>query len=129
MQIKNNYDKGVFNADIGFISKVDTEERELTVTFDGNEVLYDITELDELVLAYACTIHKSQGSEYPVVIIPLHASHYMMLQRNLIYTGITRAKKLLILVGSYKALYMAIGNNKVLDRNTMLSDRLKGFSK
>ncbi len=129
MQIKNNYDKGVFNGDIGFISKVDTEERELTVTFDGNKVLYDITELDELVLAYACTIHKSQGSEYPVVIIPLHTSHYMMLQRNLIYTGITRAKKLLILVGSYKALYMAIGNNKVLDRNTMLADRIKGLNK
>lgn len=128
MQIKNNYEKSVFNGDIGFISKVDIEDRELVVVFDGIEVLYDISELDELVLAYACTIHKSQGSEYPVVILPLHTSHYMMLQRNLIYTGITRAKKLLVLVGSIKALFMAIGNNKVLERNTMLAERLKGLS-
>jgi ATP-dependent exoDNAse (exonuclease V) alpha subunit len=78
------------------------EERELVVNFDGNQVLYDTTELDELVPAYACTIHKSQGSEYPVVILPLHTSHFMMLQRNLIYTGITRAKKLLVLVELYK---------------------------
>ena len=93
MQIRNNYDKNVFNGDIGYITAVDTNERTLTVTFDSRLVEYDITELDEIVLAYAVTIHKSQGSEFPVVVLPVTMKHFVMLQRNLIYTGITRAKK------------------------------------
>ena len=125
MQLKNNYDKGVFNGDIGIISSVNTEDRELTVNFDVGQVVYDITELDELTLAYATTIHKAQGSEYPVVVMPILMTHFVMLQRNLIYTGITRAKKLLVLIGSLKALSYAIRNNNVLNRNTRLSDRLR----
>ena len=93
MQIRNNYDKEVFNGDIGVVQSVDMEERELAVQFDDRAVTYDITELDELVLAYATTIHKSQGSEYPIVVMPVLMTHFVMLQRNLIYTGITRAKK------------------------------------
>ena len=91
MQIRNNYDKEVFNGDIGIISSIDFENRSLTVIFDNREVEYDVTELDELVQAYAITIHKSQGSEYPVVVMPVMMTHFVMLQRNLIYTGITRA--------------------------------------
>jgi len=125
MQLKNNYDKGVFNGDIGMICAIDTEERELTVNFDVGPIEYDITELDELTLAYATTIHKAQGSEFPVVVMPILMTHFVMLQRNLIYTGITRAKKLLVLVGSRKALAYAIRNNHVLDRNTRLSYRLR----
>ncbi len=124
MQIRNNYDKEVFNGDIGVVGSVDTEERELTVNFDGKMVSYDISELDELTLAYATTIHKSQGSEYPVVVIPVLMSHYVMLQRNLVYTGITRAKKVLVLVGTKKALSCAIGNVSAGKRNTMLKERL-----
>ena len=90
MQIRNDYDKEVFNGDIGTITNVDMEERELTVRFDDRDVVYDVTELDELTLAYAVTIHKSQGSEYPIVVIPLTMSHFIMLQRNLLYTGVTR---------------------------------------
>jgi len=127
MQLKNNYDKGVFNGDIGIISAVDTEERQLTVDFDVGQVEYDITELDELTLAYATTIHKAQGSEYPVVVMPILMTHFVMLQRNLIYTGITRAKKLLVLIGSRKALSYAIRNNNVLSRNTRLAERLRGI--
>ena len=127
MQLKNNYDKGVFNGDIGIVSAIDTEERELTVDFDIGQVVYDITELDELTLAYATTIHKAQGSEYPVVVMPILMTHFVMLQRNLIYTGITRAKKLLVLIGSRKALSYAIRNNNVLNRNTKLSVRLRGI--
>jgi len=108
MQISNNYDKEVYNGDIGFISQVVPEEKEVVINYDNREVIYDFDELDEVVLAYACTIHKSQGSEYPVVVIPLMTQHYMMLQRNLIYTGVTRGKKLVILVGQKKALYMGI---------------------
>lgn len=108
MQIQNNYDKEVFNGDIGFIVDLNTEEKELTICFDDREVTYDFDELDEVVLAYACTIHKSQGSEYPVVVIPLMMQHFMMLQRNLIYTGVTRGKKLVILVGQKKALSIAV---------------------
>ncbi|MDD3882093.1 MAG: ATP-dependent RecD-like DNA helicase [Eubacteriales bacterium] len=127
MQLKNNYDKSVFNGDIGIVSAIDTEERELTVDFDIGHVVYDITELDELTLAYATTIHKAQGSEYPVVVMPILMTHFVMLQRNLIYTGITRAKKLLVLIGSWKALSYAIRNNNVLSRNTRLAERLRGI--
>jgi exodeoxyribonuclease V alpha subunit len=125
MQIRNNYDKNVFNGDIGYITGVDENERTLQVTFDEKVVDYDVTELDELVLAYAITIHKSQGSEFPIVIIPVTMKHFVMLQRNLIYTGITRAKKICVLVGTTKALGYAIRNNPVCDRNTMLKERLK----
>ncbi|MCD8300230.1 MAG: ATP-dependent RecD-like DNA helicase, partial [Clostridiales bacterium] len=125
MQIRNDYDKDVFNGDIGIIVKVDTEERELTVNFDGREVLYDISELDELVLAYATTIHKAQGSEYPIVVMPFTMSHYVMLQRNLLYTGVTRAKKILVLIGEKKAIAYAVHNEKTTMRNTKLSERLQ----
>ncbi len=104
MQIKNNYDKEVFNGDIGVISSVNMEERTMKVDFDGRLIEYDVTELDELVHAYATTIHKAQGSEYPIVVMPILMNHYVMLQRNLIYTGITRAKKILVMVGTKKAL-------------------------
>ncbi len=124
MQIRNNYDKEVFNGDIGIITALDTEDRELTVEFDGRAVTYDVTELDELVQAYAITIHKAQGSEYPVVVMPVLMTHYVMLQRNLIYTGITRAKKLLVLVGSKKALFYAVNHLTVTMRNTKLRERL-----
>ena len=125
MQIRNNYDKEVFNGDIGVITSVDAQERTLQVNFDNRIVEYDITELDELVHAYATTIHKSQGSEYPIVVIPVLMNHYVMLQRNLIYTGITRAKKILVLVGSKKALRYAVKNVTVTTRNTLLKERLQ----
>lgn len=124
MQIRNNYDKNVFNGDIGYITAVDTNDRTLTVTFDNRLVEYDITELDEIVLAYAITIHKSQGSEFPVVVMPVTMKHFVMLQRNLIYTGITRAKKICVLVGTTKALAYAIRNQTVSKRNTKLKERL-----
>jgi exodeoxyribonuclease V alpha subunit len=125
MQIRNNYDKEVFNGDIGQVSAVDVEERELTVLFDGVAVAYDVSELDELVLAYATTIHKAQGSEYPIVVMPFTMQHYVMLQRNLLYTGVTRAKKALVLVGTKKAIGYAIRNNTVTRRNTGLAERLR----
>jgi exodeoxyribonuclease V alpha subunit len=124
MQIRNNYDKNVFNGDLGYIQAVDMEERTLMVDFDGTLVEYEISELDELTLAYATTIHKSQGSEYPIVVMPVLMNHYVMLQRNLIYTGITRAKKICVLIGSTKALAYAIHNMTVLKRNTKLKERL-----
>lgn len=124
MQIRNDYDKEVFNGDIGTICKVDTEERELTVSYDGREVVYDVTELDELTLAYATTIHKAQGSEYPIVVMPLTMSHFVMLQRNLLYTGVTRAKKILVLIGEKKAVFYAIKNETTTARNTKLAQRL-----
>lgn len=129
MQIRNDYDKEVFNGDIGTITKVDVEERELTVLFDEREVVYDVTELDELTLAYAVTIHKSQGSEYPIVVMPFTMSHFVMLQRNLLYTGVTRAKKILVLVGEKKAVYYAIKNETTTGRNTCLARRLQPDSK
>jgi exodeoxyribonuclease V alpha subunit len=128
MQIRNNYDKEVFNGDIGVVETIDMEERELMVRFDDRIVPYDVSELDELVLAYATTIHKSQGSEYPIVVMPVLMSHYVMLQRNLIYTGITRAKKILVIVGTKKALSVAIGNVTVSRRNTLLKERLAGLT-
>lgn len=126
MQIKNNYDKEVFNGDIGVIDTVDFEDRTLTVNFDDRFVIYDATELDELVHAYATTIHKAQGSEYPIVVMPVLMNHFVMLQRNLIYTGITRAKKILVMVGTRKALAYAVRNVTVTNRNTMLKERLSG---
>lgn len=125
MQIKNNYDKEVFNGDIGTVTAVSPEDRSLMIEFDGREIEYDITELDEIVHAYAATIHKAQGSEYPIVVMPVLMNHYVMLQRNLIYTGITRAKKILVLVGAKKALYYAVGHVTVTKRNTLLKERLQ----
>ena len=124
MQLRNNYAKDVFNGDLGYIREVDTEERTLKVDFDGKWVEYDVTELDELTLAYATTIHKAQGSEYPIVVMPVLMTHFVMLQRNLIYTGITRAKKLCVLIGAAKALAYAVRNMSVLKRNTHLRERL-----
>ena len=124
MQIRNNYDKNVFNGDIGYITSVDTNERTLSVIYDGKVVEYDVSELDEITLAYSITIHKSQGSEFPIVVMPVTMKHYVMLQRNLIYTGITRAKKICVLVGTTKALAYAIHNQTVSKRNTKLKERL-----
>jgi len=124
MQVKNNYEKNVFNGDIGIISKIDPEERKLTIRFDGNEVDYDASELDEVVLAYATTVHKSQGSEYQIVVAPIAMQHYIMLQRNLLYTCVTRAKKVMVLVGTKKAIGIAVSNNSIRQRNTLLAKRL-----
>jgi exodeoxyribonuclease V alpha subunit len=110
MQIENDYDKEVYNGDVGFISAIDPEETKVSISFDSREVPYDFAELDRIVLAYATTIHKAQGSEYPAVIIPLTTQHYPMLQRNLVYTGITRGKQLVVLVGQHKALALAVKN-------------------
>lgn len=124
MQLRNNYDKEVFNGDLGYVENVDMEDRTLSVNFDGRLVEYDVSELDELTLAYATTIHKSQGSEYPIVVMPVLMTHYVMLQRNLIYTGITRARKICVLIGTKKALAFAIRSMSVLKRNTKLKERL-----
>lgn len=129
MQLRNNYDKEVFNGDLGYVDQIDMEERTLQVNFDGRLVEYDVSELDELTLAYATTIHKSQGSEYPIVVMPILMTHYVMLQRNLIYTGITRAKKICVLIGTKKALAFAIRNMSVLKRNTRLKERLNQMTK
>lgn len=128
MQLRNNYDKEVFNGDLGYVSHVNMEDRTLQVDFDGKLVEYEVSELDELTLAYATTIHKSQGSEYPIVVMPVLMTHYVMLQRNLIYTGITRAKKICVLLGTKKALSFAIRNMSVLKRNTKLKERLNPSS-
>ena len=125
MQIRNNYEKDVFNGDIGRIVYLNTEERELSVNFDGRNTLYSFDELDEIAPAYAISVHKAQGSEYPAVVMPVLTQHYMLLQRNLLYTGVTRGKKLVILVGSYRALNMAVGNNKTSKRHTWLAHRLR----
>ncbi|MGD0234324.1 MAG: ATP-dependent RecD-like DNA helicase [Syntrophorhabdales bacterium] len=124
MQIRNNYDKDVYNGDIGRIAAINREEQEVSVNFDGRPVAYEFSELDELVLAYATSIHKAQGSEYPVVIIPILIQHFVLLQRNLLYTGITRGKKLVIIIGTKKALAIAIHNNKPRMRYTLLKERL-----
>jgi exodeoxyribonuclease V alpha subunit len=124
MQLKNNYDKEVFNGDIGRIVKIDLELQEMVIAFDNREVTYDFSELDEIILAYAISVHKSQGSEYAAVVLPLVTQHYMLLQRNLIYTAVTRGKKLVILVGAKKALAMGIKNDKTKKRCTNLWRRL-----
>ncbi|OPY76531.1 MAG: ATP-dependent RecD-like DNA helicase [Syntrophorhabdus sp. PtaU1.Bin058] len=125
MQIRNNYDKDVYNGDIGRVAGIDNEEQELKVNYDGRIISYDFSDLDEVVLAYAISVHKSQGSEYPVVIMPVLTQHYMLLQRNLFYTGVTRGKKLVILIGTRKALAIAVRNNKPQKRYTLLRERLK----
>lgn len=124
MQLRNNYDKGVFNGDLGRIVAIDKEERGIKVDFLDKVVAYESDELDEISLAYATSVHKSQGSEYPAVIIPLHTSHYLMLHRSILYTAVTRGKKLVVLVGSRKALAMAIRNVRIERRNTGLKEKL-----
>ncbi|KJK17315.1 recombinase RecD [Burkholderiaceae bacterium 16] len=124
MQIENNYDKDVYNGDIGFVTDIDPDEQELTASFDDHVVTYAFGELDELVLCYATTIHKSQGSEYPVVVIPISTQHYMMLKRNLIYTGITRGKRLVVLVGQKRALAIAIKGKRTERRWSKLAEWL-----
>lgn len=120
MQLRNNYDKEVFNGDIGRITRLDLEMQELEVTFDGRPVLYDFSDLDELTLAYAISVHKAQGSEYPAVVLPLVTQHFLLLQRNLIYTAVTRGKKLVVLVGSRKALAIGVKNDKTRRRYSQL---------
>jgi len=124
MQLRNNYDKDVFNGDVGRVARVAREPGELVVTFDEREVPYASDELDELALAYAATVHKSQGSEYAAVVIPIHTQHFVMLQRSLLYTAVTRGKKLVVLVGTRKALGIAVRNAEVAQRCTRLKDRL-----
>jgi len=124
MQVENDYDKEVYNGDHGVVSRIDMEEGELTVDFDGRELIYGFGELDELVLAYATTIHKSQGSEYPAVVIPLSTQHYPMLQRNLVYTGVTRGKRLVVLVGQRKALAIAVKGVRAQRRWSKLQEWL-----
>ena len=126
MQLRNNYDKDVYNGDVGFVKSVMPSERKIVVTFDGRPVTYEPGDLDELVLAYATTIHKSQGSEYPAVIVIMHTQHYVMLQRNLLYTAITRGKKLVLLIGVPYAINQAIQNNTVRERRTGLADLVAG---
>ena len=122
MQIENDYDKEIYNGDIGTIDGVDPAEGELTATFDGRIVTYGFGELDMLVPAYAATIHKSQGSEYPAVVIPILTQHYAMLQRNLLYTGVTRGKRLVVLVGQKKAIAIAVRNVSGRRRWSKLSE-------
>ncbi|MEI2689693.1 MAG: ATP-binding domain-containing protein [Anaerolineae bacterium] len=125
MQMRNNYDKDVFNGDLGQIVALDPVEQTLAVRIDGRAVPYDFLELDELVHAYAVSVHKSQGSEFPAVVVPITTQHYMMLQRNLLYTAVTRARKLVVLVGSPRAVAIAVNNNKIADRYSALAERLR----
>ena len=125
MQTVNNYDKNIYNGDIGFVCSIDRENQTATIDFDGREISYSQQELDEITLAYAITIHKSQGSEYPIVVMPVFMSHYVLLQRNLLYTGITRAKQILVMIGQKNAVAYAVSNNLIPTRNTMLSKRIK----
>ena len=125
MQVRNNYDKEVFNGDLGIIKSIESENQEMIICFDGRDILYDFPDLDEIVLAYAISVHKSQGSEYPAVVIPLLTQHYMLLQRNLIYTAITRGRNLVIVVGTKRAMAIGVNNDKTRKRHTYLSYRLR----
>jgi len=124
MQVRNDYELEVWNGDLGRVTGVDEENERLAVEIDGRQILYDFPQLDELVLAYACTIHKSQGSEYPCVVVPLHTQHHVMLQRNLLYTAVTRARRLAVLVGERRAIAVAVGNGRTGARFTLLAERL-----
>ena len=126
MQVENDYENEVYNGDSGFVEDVDPEAGEVSVSFDGRRVVYGLGDLDSLVLAYATTIHKSQGSEYPAVVIPVTTQHYTMLQRNLIYTGITRGKRLVVLVGQKKAVAIAVRNVSGRRRWSKLREWLGG---
>ena len=128
IQTENDYDKNVFNGDIGIIERIDLVEHQVTIRFDDGVVKYDFGELDEVALAYAVTIHKSQGSEFPAVVIPLATQHYMLLQRNLIYTGMTRGKKLVVVIGQKKALGIAVRNDRPQRRYSGLLASLRGDS-
>ena len=125
MQVRNNYDYDVFNGDIGRVVAIERLDKKIHIRYPDKQVTYDTADLGELVLAYATTIHKAQGSEYPAVVIPLHTQHYLMLQRNLLYTGITRAKERVVIVGTKKALGICIHNNQVMERNSYLAERLQ----
>jgi exodeoxyribonuclease V alpha subunit len=125
MQLRNDYDKDVFNGDVGIVSKVDPVERELAVRYDDREVVYEESELDELTLAYATSIHKSQGSEYPAVVIPILTQHFVMLSRNLLYTAVTRGKRLVVLVADPRALSLALAEVRKEERMTRLAERLR----
>ncbi len=127
MQIRNNYDKEVYNGDLGHIVALDLEEQTLTVDFDGRRVQYDFLELDELVHAYAISVHKAQGSEFPAVVMPVLTQHYVMLQRNLLYTAVTRARRLVVLVGTPRAIAIAVRNDRVAQRYSALAERLQAF--
>ena len=126
MQVRNNYDYDVFNGDIGRVVAIEHLDKKVYIQFPDKQVAYDTADLGELVLAYATTVHKAQGSEYPVVVIPLHTQHYLMLQRNLLYTGITRAKERVVIVGTKRAIGICIRNNQVMQRNSYLAGRLQG---
>jgi exodeoxyribonuclease V alpha subunit len=126
MHLKNNYAKEVFNGDIGVVFSVSPSQERITVGFEGREIPYDISEIDDLALAYAVSIHKSQGSEYPAVIIPMVTQHYPLLQRNLLYTAITRGRRLVVIVGTKKAVAIALNNDKPRRRMSSLCSRLGG---
>jgi exodeoxyribonuclease V alpha subunit len=126
IQTENNYDKDVFNGDLGTVASMNRVEQELVVNFEGREVTYDFGDLDELALAYVLSVHKSQGSEYPCVVIPVHTQHFLMLQRNLLYTAVTRGKQLVVLVGTRRALGLAVRRPGAGERYTSLRERLKG---
>jgi exodeoxyribonuclease V alpha subunit len=125
IQTVNNYDKDVYNGDIGFVTRIDLEKNAVKILFDQRTLEYDFNDLDEISLAYAISIHKSQGSEFPVIVMPLAMQHYMLLARNLLYTGVTRGRKLVVLIGEKKAIGMAVNNNREQQRLTKLRDRLK----
>jgi exodeoxyribonuclease V alpha subunit len=128
MQVRNNYEKEVFNGDIGLVVHVDKTNFRLLVDFDGRQVGFEKDELNDITPAYAISVHKSQGSEYQAVVMPLLTQHYILLQRNLFYTALTRAKKLSVVVGSYRALHIAIKNDKPVRRNGLLMEKLvRGF--
>ena len=129
IQTENNYKKEVFNGDIGIIEKIDPVEQELSIRFDDRLGQYEFGELDEVSLAYAVTIHKAQGSEFPAVVIPVAMQHFMLLQRNLIYTGITRAKRLLVVIGQRKALAIAVRNDQSRKRYSGLLSSLNPVSR
>jgi exodeoxyribonuclease V alpha subunit len=124
MQVRNNYEKDVYNGDIGTVVHLDKPRYRVIVHYDGRPVIYEKDALDDITLAYAVSVHKAQGSEYQAVVMPLMTQHFIMLQRNLFYTALTRAKKLSIVVGSYKALYIAIKNDKPVKRNSLIKEKL-----